>query len=204
MMLTCSTAQAGPKLGRVQAVWGAPIEVEVVGNALAADGLQELSAWVEAFRITQVGLALQTGVLCVCSFCTMAHCFEVHASVNHTYMQQFIGRLKVWKGAGGVGSIEVGVAGAALAADGLQELSAWVEAFRITQVGLACSSLKKRVLCDISCQHNQYKRVSVLLGCMLALIVMHMRQCAGRPKVRKGCRRCWGIRLRLKLLALLL
>lgn len=50
-------ALAGARFGKVQAVLGAPIEVEVAGDALAGDGLHELGAWVEAFRITQVGLA---------------------------------------------------------------------------------------------------------------------------------------------------
>ncbi|WIA21527.1 hypothetical protein OEZ85_000727 [Tetradesmus obliquus] len=46
-------ALAGPRFEKVQAVLGAPSEVQIAGNNLAADGLQELSAWVEAFRITQ-------------------------------------------------------------------------------------------------------------------------------------------------------
>ncbi|KAF6252554.1 amidase signature domain-containing protein [Scenedesmus sp. NREL 46B-D3] len=46
-------ALAGARFGKVQAVLGAPIEVEVAGDALAGDGLHELGAWVEAFRITQ-------------------------------------------------------------------------------------------------------------------------------------------------------
>jgi hypothetical protein len=62
-------ALAGPRFKGVQAVLGAPSEVEVAGDALAADGLQELSAWVEAFRITQVKAwlvpACETRVTCV-------------------------------------------------------------------------------------------------------------------------------------------
>jgi hypothetical protein len=56
-------ALARARFKGVQAVLGDPTEVEVAGDALAADGLHQLSAWVEAFRITQVSLALQTGVL---------------------------------------------------------------------------------------------------------------------------------------------
>jgi hypothetical protein len=54
---------AGPRFKGVQAVLGAPSEVEVAGAALATDGLQELSSWVEAFRITQVRLGMIWHVL---------------------------------------------------------------------------------------------------------------------------------------------
>lgn len=58
-------ALAGPRFEKVQAVLGAPSEVQIAGNNLAADGLQELSAWVEAFRITQVR-RIKLGKAAVC------------------------------------------------------------------------------------------------------------------------------------------
>jgi hypothetical protein len=57
-------ALSGPRFERVQALLGAPSEVEVAGDALAADGLQEPSAWVEAFRITQVTWCLCNESVC--------------------------------------------------------------------------------------------------------------------------------------------
>jgi hypothetical protein len=53
----------------------------------------------------------------------MSECFKVHASANHAYMQQFISRPSVSKGAVSAASTKVGVAGSA-ALDGLHVLSA--------------------------------------------------------------------------------
>jgi hypothetical protein len=58
---------AGPRFEKVTALLGSPSEVEVAGEALAAEGLQDLSSWVEAFRITQVRLLDCNKLkICVC------------------------------------------------------------------------------------------------------------------------------------------
>jgi hypothetical protein len=54
--------------GRSKVRRGAGSEADVAGDASAADGLQELSGWVEAFRITQVIIGMFIMILCFINF----------------------------------------------------------------------------------------------------------------------------------------